>query len=137
MTVVITLNTDGPREPGYVLELAEGLAETVRTLNHLTRDHEALQYPSEAGRLLREVTSAVYRLDQLLAQAGGWLDAERGEGLITVTGGPYEGKPGTAVVAVKISLDEARECLAQAVTALEAAASVTSTLAARRDGTDD
>ena len=133
MTVVITLNTDGPREPGYVLEVAEGLAESVRTLNHLTRDHEALEYPSEVDRLLREVTSAVSRLDQLLAQAGNWLEAERREGRIKAAGGPYEGKPGTAVVAVKISLDEARECLAQAVTALEAAASVTSTLAVRED----
>ena len=137
MTVVITLNTGGPREPGYVLEVAEGMAEACRVLNHLTRDHEALQYPSEADRLLRDISSAVHRLDQLLAQAGGWLDAERGEGRITVTGGPYAGKPGTAVVVVKIALDEARACAAQAVTALEAATSVTSCMAAREDDAGD
>ena len=137
MTIVITLNADGPREPGYVLEVAEGVAEGVRVLCHLTRDHEALQYPSEADRLLRDISCAVSRLDQLLAQAGGWLDAERREGRITVTGGPYAGRPGSAVVAAKAALDEARKRLAQGVTALEIAASVTSCLAVREDGDGD
>jgi len=131
MSVVITLNTDGPREPGYVLELAEGLAEAVLTLNHITRDHAALEYPSEADRLLRDVSCAVSRLDQLLAQAGGWLEAEREAGRIDVTGGPHTGRPGVAVTVARVSLDEARAFLSEAVTSLEAAASVTSTMAAR------
>ena len=137
MTVVITLNTDGPREPGYVLEVAEGLAESVRVLCTLTRDHAALEYPSEADRLIREVSSAVHRLDQLLAQAGGWLEQERREGRIGVTGGPFTGEPGLAAVRARLSLDEARACLTPAVTALEAAASVTSCMEAREDGGDD
>jgi hypothetical protein len=137
MSMTITVSTNGPRDPQYVLELAEGLAESVRVLCHLTRDHGALEYPSEADRLIREVSSAVHRLDQLLAQAGGWLERERREGRIGVTGGPFTGDPGLAAVRARLSLDEARACLTPAVTALDAAASVTSCMEAREDGGDD
>ena len=136
MAVVITLNTDGPREPGYVLEVAEGLAESVRVLAHLTRDHEALQYPSEADRLLRELASAAARIPQLLAQAARWHAAEDAAGRIEVPSGEWAGRPGTAVTALQVRLDAARATAAALAADLEHAAQVTSALALKEDGTD-
>lgn len=133
----IDLSADAAPSPEHTVQLAETFAEIVRTLNHQTRHHEALRYPHEADRVLREVSCAVSRLDQLLAQSGGWLEAERAAGRIEVTGGPYAGKPGTAVIAARVSLDEARAQLTEAVTALEAAASVTSCMAAREGDSDE
>ena len=133
-TVNLDLSTDAPPCPERTLQLAEAFAEVTRVLNHQTRHHEALRYPAEADRFLREVTSAVSRLDQLLAQAGGWLEAEREAGRIEVTGGPFGGDPGMAVVRGRLSLDQARVHLSEAVTALEAATSVTWCMAAAETG---
>ena len=49
----ITVNPDGPADPLYVLELAEGLAEITRALANLTRHHSALGEPPDADALLR------------------------------------------------------------------------------------
>jgi len=133
----IDLSTDTAPKPEHTIQLAETMAAIVRTLNHQTRHHEALRYPAEADRLIREVSSAVSRLDQLLAQTSGWLDRERQDGRVEVTGGPHAGNPAEAVITARLGLDWARTHLGEAVTALEAAASVTSCLAAREDSTDE
>ncbi len=137
MTVVITLNTDGPREPGYVLEVAEGLAESVRVLNHLTRDHAALEYPSEADRLIRELSSAAARLPQLLEQVARWLADEDAAGRIEVPSGEWAGLPGTAVTALQVRLDAARAAAMALSADLDHAAHVTAALALREDDDDD
>jgi len=130
----VSLNIDGPRDPQYVLELAEAFSGCVRVLNHLTRDHGALQYPSEADRLVREVALAVSRLPQLLGQAGAWLEAERAAGRILVPSGTFAGDPDLAVVTARLRLDEAAAYLAEAERALSAAAAVTAGLAAAETG---
>jgi len=130
----IALNTAGPRDPRYVLEVAEAFAGCVRVLCHLTRDHAALQYPSEADRLIREIALGVSRLPQLLGQAGAWLEAERAAGMVLVPSGTFAGDPALAVVTARLRLDEARAYLAEAERAISAAASVTAGLAAPDTG---
>ena len=135
----ISLNTAGPRDPRYVLEVAKALAECARVLNHLTRDHGALQYPSEADRLIRVIASAASRLPQLLGQVGAWLGAEQDAGRIRVPEGPFRGLPASAVIEARNCMDEAAGLAERLQEALGAAASVTASLAAPdtgEDGTD-
>lgn len=130
MTMTVNLNTDGPRDPLYALEVAEALAESVRVLNHLTRDPAALEYPHEVDSLIRDVSLAVGRLPQLLQQAGGRLKAMSAAGILRVVSDDYlQTTPDTAVVRARVSLDEARALLEAAQAAIEAAALVTSGLA--------
>ena len=133
----IALSTAGPRDPQYVLELAEGFAEIVRCLNHITRDHASLEYPAEADRLVREIASGVSRLPQLLGQIDAWLEAEDAAERIEVPSGQYRGNPLLAVVAARLGLDAASVAAARLQEALDAVARVTSDLAAREDGTDE
>jgi hypothetical protein len=133
----IALNTDGPREPHYVLELADGFAEIVRCLNHLTRDHAALEYPSEADHLIREIASGVSRLPQFLGQIDAWLEAEDAAERIEVPSGQYRGNPLLAVGAARLGLDAASVAAARLQEALDAVARVTCDLAARKDGSDE
>jgi hypothetical protein len=131
MSVVITLNTDGPCDPQYVLEVAEAFAESARVLNHLTRDPAALEYPAEVDSLIRDVSLAVSRLPQLLQQVGGRLEAMRESGTLRVVGDDYlQTTPDAAVMRARVSLDEARAFLEGAWTALGDATRVTSGLAA-------
>jgi len=133
----IDLSTDAPPSPERTLQLAETLAGIVRVLNHQTRHPEALEYPSEADRLVREIASAAARLPQLLSQAGAWLERERVAGGIRVAGGVFAGNPDLAVVTARLRLDEARAHLAEAERSLSAAAQVTSALAAAQAGDGD
>lgn len=68
MSMTVTIDIDGPREPEYVLELAEAFAEAVRALNHLTMSRESIVYPNQADHLIRCLSSAASRLPQLLEQ---------------------------------------------------------------------
>lgn len=104
----INLSTDAPPDPERTLQLAGTLAGIVRTLNHATRHHEALRYPSDADRVVRELALMAGRLDQLLEQIGAWLAAEREAGRITVTGDRYPGDPAAAVSSARLRLDAAR-----------------------------
>ena len=132
----ISLNTDGPRDPQYVLEVAEAFAGCVRVLCHLIRDHAALEYPAEADRLIREISLGIGMLPQVLGWAGAWLEAERTAGRVLVPSGTFAGDPALAVVTARLRLDEARAHLAEAEAALSAAASVTAELAAPDTGED-
>lgn len=136
----VAINIGGPRDPQYVLELAEAFAEIVRALNHITRDHEALLYPSEADRLIREVSSAASRLPQLLGQVGAWLEQERAAGRIEVPSGEFAGDARLAVVTAGVRLEMASAIAAALQEALDDAARVTCGLAAPETGeggTDD
>ena len=128
----LTIDPDAPADPVYVLELAEALAEIVRALNHLTRHHEALHYPSEADGLVQHLAAAAGRLPQLLSQLSAWLNEEYAEGRIRMTGGEFP-QAVLAVMAAEARLGKAAEHAEALRQALESAASVTSCMAAAGD----
>ena len=66
----IDLSTDAAPSPERTRQLAETFAELARVLCHQTRHHEALRYPADADRLVRDLSAMAGRLPQLLAQAG-------------------------------------------------------------------
>ena len=137
-SITVNLNTDGPCDPQYVLEVAEAFAEAVRVLNHLTRDPASLEYPAEVDGLIRDVSLAVARLPQLLGQVGGRLEAMREAGILRVVSDDYlQTTPDTAVMRTRVSLDEARAFLEGAQASLEAASRVTSGLAAVPDAVEE
>ena len=71
----ISLRTEGPHSPEYTQEVGTALAESARVLNHATLgDAPGLEYPSDADRLLRDVTTMLDRLPQLLEQVRRWLN---------------------------------------------------------------
>jgi len=128
--VNIDLSTGAPASPERTRQLAETFAELARVLNHATMDHAAFGVPSDVDRVLREVASAAARLPQLFTQAARWVDLEDGAGRIEVPSGEWAGQPHTAVTAMQVRLDTAREDAANLCTDLEQAAQVTSALAA-------
>ena len=128
--ITVTLNIDGPREPGYVLEVAEAAAEAFRVLNHLTRSHDSLQYLSEVDALLRSLESAALRQQQLLAQIDDWLVAEQAAGRIRVADGEYRGDPAGAIAKIRARLDRAKFAAEMLRAALDGAAHVTKDLGA-------
>jgi len=136
VSYTVTLNTDGPCEPLYVLEVAEAVAEGVRVLNHLTRDHAALGGPSDADTLIRALASAVDRLPQLLDQVSGWLKREQEAGRIAVADPDSGGFvfPDVAVRAARLRLAAAKPVAEGLAGALDLVASVTTDLARREDG---
>jgi hypothetical protein len=134
--VTIDLSTGTPPAPERTRQLAETFAELARVMNHQTMHHEALAEPSDADRVVRELSSAAERLPQLLSQIGRWLDLEAAADRITVPSGRYQGNPPLAVAAARIRLERAGQIAAELQEALDDAASVTSTLAAREDDDD-
>ena len=87
----IDISTSGPRDPHYVLEVAEAFAQCARVLNHLTLSHEALEFPGEAHDLLGYLAAAASCLPQLLDQVGDWYAAEAAAGRLRTDDGtdPY------------------------------------------------
>lgn len=131
----IDLSTGTPPTPERTRQLAETLAEVVRTLNHTTMHHEALGEPADVDRVIRELVSAAERLPQLLGQIGAWLEREDAAERIEVPSGEYAGNPLLAVATARDLLDSAVTWAAGLHRALGLAASVTSDLAG--SGSDD
>jgi hypothetical protein len=52
------------------LRLSEQAAESIRELNHHTRDADALEEPAQLCWLLADLTLTAQRIPQLLAQLG-------------------------------------------------------------------
>ena len=129
----IDLSTDAPPSPERTLQLAETMAEIVRVLNHATRHHEALRYPSDADRLLRELSLAAARLPQLAGQVAAWLLAEAEAGRIEMAPGQHAGDPSLAAELARIHLDEAASHATALHRALDAAASVTCDMGGTED----
>jgi hypothetical protein len=127
--VDIDLSTDAPSSPERTLQLAETFAELARVMNYATMHHEALEYPHEADRVLREIGTAVTRIPQLLDQIARWHATEDAAGRIGVPSGEWAGRPHTAVTALQVRLDAARATAAALGQDLERAARVTSDLA--------
>lgn len=132
----LDLSTGIPPSPERTLQLAGVLPEVVRTLNHATRDHEALHYPSDADRLIRALEMMASRLPQLIEQVDAWLEREDGAERIEIPSGEYEGNPLLATAAARMELDAARAAAADLRQSLASAASVTSGMAAREDDGD-
>ena len=132
----IDLSTGAPPSPERTLQLAETLAEIVRVLNHQTMHHEALQYPAEADRVVRELLSAAERLPQLLGQVAGWLEAEQAAGRILPVAGDYAGRPDAAVAAARLRLDMAAAAASVLRQELGNVAALTTNLAAAETGED-
>lgn len=133
----ITLDTSAPPEPAYVLEVARALAESARVLAHLTRHAEALGEPPDADRLVRELSSCAGRLPQVLSQVSRHLSRDGGEGRIGVVSGQYAGRPDAAVTALWQHLDAASAVLMRAASELDAAAEITSAMAATEEAGND
>jgi hypothetical protein len=134
MTVTISITIGGPPDPGYVLELAEGLAEIVRALNLQTRHHEALESPEDADVVVSALATMAHRLPQLLDQVGRWLEAEEAAGRLEVTDGKFAGKPGAAVDVVRTYLDGTAGRFRDAERLLESAHQVTGAMAPAGEG---
>jgi len=133
----LTITTNAPADPETVTEYGDALAELVRALNHVTRHHEAMGYPSDADRLIRNVETAVARLPQMLQQVAGWLAEEHADGRIRMAAGAEFTQTALAVLAVEAKLKKA-EAHAEAFRRMLAeAASVMSGMAARDDGTGE
>ena len=130
----IDLSTSTPPSPARTLKLAGTLAEVVRCLNHATRDHEALEYPAEAHRLVGELSSAAERTPQLLSQVGGWLEREQAAGRIGTDDGTWHA---AKVTAARVRLDRAAQIAAELHEALDFAASAICHLTAVREDDDD
>ena len=133
----IDLSTDTAPYPERTLQLAETMADIIRELNHQTLDHEALRYPSEADRLLRELSAAAARLPQLLGQVTSWLHAEVYAGRVEMASGSRFPNAGLAEDVVRLKLEAAAADAGRLQKALDAAASVTSDMAAREDESDE
>ena len=130
----VILNTNAPPDPGYVLEVAEAIAEGVRVLNNQTRHHEALEDPAEGDRLIGCLDSAAGRLPQLLDQIATWYEREAAEGALEVDGG--DRTVAMAVVAIRMRADAARISAEQLQSDLASIAKVTSALKAADTGED-
>jgi hypothetical protein len=135
--VNLDLNPDAPPSPERTLQLAEALPEIVRWLNHQTRHHEALSDPSDADRVLRELATAAARLPQLLGQVTSWLHAEVYAGRVEMASGSRFPNAGLAEDVVRLKLEAAAADAGRLQKALDAAASVTSDMAAVREGSDE
>lgn len=130
----VALNIGAPPSPDYVVELAEAVAEAVRVLNHQTRHHEALHYPSEADRVIQDLRLMASRLPQLCAQLGAWLDRENAAGRIGVPSGKYAGDPALGTVTARVRLDAASAAATILQEALDSVATATSGMTAREEG---
>lgn len=138
-TADINLSTGAPASPERTLQLAGTLAEIARVINHQTMHHEALEFPSEADRVLREYVTAVERIPQFLSQLARWVAVEDGAGRIAVPSGEWADRPHGAVTALQARLDVARTRAATLCADLKYAAHVTCALAApysEEDGSD-
>ena len=132
----IDLSTGAPPSPGRTLKLAETLPDIMRTLNHQTMHHEALEYPAELDKLIRAAEIMVQRLPQLLTQAVRWVVAEHDAGRIEVSHGEWPGRPAAAVVALQVRRDGAIAAAEDLQAALAGMAQVTSCLEAAETGED-
>jgi hypothetical protein len=133
----IDLSTDTAPSPERTIQLAETIAESVRVLNHQTRHHEALRYPPEADRLIRELSSAASRLPQLLEQIAGWLEAEQAAGRIEIADGSSYTTPALAADVARLQLEQAQAQARMLQHALDAAAAVTCDMSGVEDGSDE
>jgi hypothetical protein len=129
----ISITTDAPADPVTVTEYGDALPELVRALNHVTLHHEAMEYPSDAARLLRNLAIVAGGLPQLLGHVAQWLAAEQAEGRIGTHGSPFRA-PLHDVEAATAYVKQAQACARMLRSALDGAAEATSRMTGGDDG---
>jgi hypothetical protein len=138
MTMSISINKDGPCDPLYVLELAEGFAEIPRALNTLTRHHEALEEPHQPHTVIGYLETAAFRTPQLVDQLARWYEVEAARARLRVTAGDWEGVPMVAAATVRLRADRVRGIAEELTEALKLLGEATKDLAGPdEDGSDD
>jgi hypothetical protein len=134
----VTITTDAPADPATVTEYGDALPELVRALNHITRHHEALEFPADADRLIRNVSRAASLLPQLLEQITGWLVAEEAAGRIVMAHGSRFPGSDIALDVARLELEQAQAYARVLQRALDAVASVTCDMSGvEEDGSDE
>ena len=136
MTAII-IATDAPADPATVTEYGDALPELVRALNHVTRHQSALEYPSDADRLLRNISRAASMLPQLLEQVASWLTAEVAAGRIQVAAGSCFPDAVIAGDVARLQLEQAQAHARMLQQALDGAAGVTCDLAGTGDSSSE
>jgi hypothetical protein len=115
----IKLNPSGPHTPEYTRQVADTLAEAVRVLIYATRSGAGgLRYPADAYSLLGALCTATGRLDQLLTQVAGFLEAQHRSGTLSDSQGR---DPRELVERALYSLFLAREAAFNLTNSLQAA----------------
>lgn len=76
----LRLSPDGPHSDDYTREVANGLSECVRVLNHATQSINGVDYPSTVYEVIGSVHAAVFGLDQLIRQLDARLVDQRDSG---------------------------------------------------------
>lgn len=99
-------------------QAAGAAAQSVRSLNHVTRDPGGYQWPSDVYTVLGELLTMAQRLPQALEQAATWLDAADLAGRV---GHDHGADVTGAVDDVLASLDRARRRAVSLAVALESA----------------
>ena len=102
-------------------EVADAIAEDVRTLNYLTgagSEPVALDYPADLYEVVAGLKIAAQRLPQLLGQMGAWLQDEHASGRVAHDAGQ---DPGQYVAAVADALQRASDDAVALAAALDSA----------------
>ena len=137
MTTTLSITTAAPADPATVTEYGDALPELVRALAHITRHREALDYPADADRLIRNVARAASMLPQLLDQVARWLADEDAAGQVEMAAGSRYPSSSLAAVVARMHLDAAQAAAGRLQEALDAAASVTCDMGGTGDGGED
>ena len=104
------------------VEHAERAATAIRAINHLTYHDTALPYPSDAWRLIGQLGSVAYRLQQALRQTATLVRDQQERGLIGIDAGTaYAGDPAGAVRDTTAALEDAQAAACRLADALEQA----------------
>ena len=104
------------------VEHAETAAAEIRAINHLTYHDTALPYPSDAWRLIGQLASVAYRLQQALDQTASLIGRQHDRGLLGIDAGTaYASDPTSAVRDTVAGLDDARAAALLLADALEQA----------------
>jgi hypothetical protein len=104
------------------VEHAETAAAAIRAINHLTYHDTALPYPSDAWRLIGQLGSVAYRLQQALRQTATLVRDQQERGLIGIDAGTtYAGDATGAVRDTTAALEDAQGAASRLADALEQA----------------
>jgi len=116
----------GPHDDAATISAARLAGESVRFLNYATGPAaDGLTEPVTAYHLAGELTTAVYRLPQLLSQLADWLTAQAASGRLADTAGR---PPGQVTDAACTALSEAMDHADRLARALAAAQNLTAGL---------
>lgn len=98
-----SLNPSGPHDDDYTRHVANALSESVRVLNHATREG-GVTTPNTVYDVLGDLSAAASGLDQLLQQLGQRLASMHTAGQVAHDNRP----PEVAVLQARLALTEGR-----------------------------